>query len=178
MGVGEISVVLPEEPTFGISCSVPDDARSSESGVVTCPHPPALAFTAMTCSVVLADPGGTSPGQGFCRRFGASSPPVAGSFATPCTVPAETELATCTGLTPSQRLRLPPGPQAPVPPPSPGSPPASDPGPLTCGPPDADGAMTCTAAPAASTTTTSAFVTYRCVTEADARQLTCVPIAR
>ena len=178
VGVGAIRVVPPEEATFRVSCSVPEDALGA-AGPVTCPHPLGLASTAMTCSVVLADPGGGAAGQGFCRRLGAPAPPAAGAYATTCTVPADSDAATCAGLSPSQLIRL----QGP---PDPDAPPATalseettpttgtDVGLLRCGPPEADGSRTCTgAAPAATTTTAPA--TYRCIEAQDTRQLTCVP---
>ena len=177
VGVGAIRVVPPEEATFRVSCSVPEDALGA-AGPVTCPHPLGLASTAMTCSVVLADPGGGAAGQGFCRRLGAPAPPAAGAYATTCTVPADSDGATCAGLSPSQLIRL----QGP---PDPDAPPATalseettpttgtDVGLLRCGPPEADGSRTCTgAAPAATTTTAPA--TYRCIEAQDTRQLTCV----
>jgi len=100
VGVGRINVVLGEEPTFAVVCQVPADAMAA-TGPVTCPHPPQLASTAMTCSVVLADLDGIAVGQGFCRRLGAKPPPAAGSFASTCIVPDESDQATCTGLNPS-----------------------------------------------------------------------------
>lgn len=189
VGVGAIRVVRPEEATLRVSCLVPEDALGT-TGPVTCPHPLGLASTAMTCSVVLVDPGGSAAGQGFCRRLGAPAPPVAGAYATSCTVPADSEIASCSGLSPSQRSRLerrplpsdPLAPAAPLDPTAPASPSAPtsadgggttgvDLGPLRCGPAEADGSRTCTAAPPASTTTT-APVTYRC-TEAPTGELTC-----
>ncbi len=194
VGVGAIRIVPPEEATFRVSCSVPEDALGT-TGPVTCPRPLGLASTAMTCSVVLADPGGSAAGQGFCRRLGAPAPPVAGAYASTCTVPADSDAATCTGLSPSQRTRLerrppPTDPTTPADPPIPADPavPAVPAGPtpvdgggttgvdsglLRCGPPEADGTRTCSAAAPASTTTT-APLTYRCTEAPETRQLTCV----
>ncbi|HEV8116723.1 MAG TPA: hypothetical protein VGP53_10830, partial [Acidimicrobiales bacterium] len=191
VGIGSIRVVPPEEATFRVSCSVPEDAVGAV-GPVTCPHPLGLASTAMTCSVVLADPEGSAAGEGFCRRLGAPAPPPAGTYATTCTVPADSDAATCTGLSPSQRTRLerrppPADPATPSDPPIPSDPavPAGpttadgggttgvDPGLLRCGPPEADGSRTCTGAAPASTTTT-APATYRCTEAPDTRELTCV----
>jgi len=181
VGVGGIRVVPPEEATFRVSCSVPEDALGT-TGPVTCPHPLGLASTALTCSVVLADPGGSAAGQGFCRRLGAPTPPVAGAYATTCTVPADSDAATCSGLSPSQRSRLErrPPPAEPSSPADPADPTTADgggttgvaPGLLRCGPPAADGTRTCSAAPAP--TTTTAPLTYRCTEAPETGQLACV----
>jgi|GEM_PF-1933874 len=177
VGVGHIRVVPPEEATFGVSCSVPEDAVGT-TDPVTCPHPLGLASTAMSCSVVLADPGGSAAGQGFCRRLGSPAPPVAGAYATTCTVPADSESATCSGLSSSQRSRLqnPPDPDAhPATAPFEETTPSAGPdvSSLRCGPPEADGRRTCAAATPA-TTTTTAPVSYRCTEALDTHQLTCV----
>ncbi len=175
VGVGQIQVVLAEESTFGVSCRVPEDALAAPNGPVTCPHPPLLASTAMTCSVVLADPEGGAAGQGFCRRLGAPMPPTAGTFASACTVDSDTEVASCAGLSAPQVERLQAirrsrgTPPTPVPTTAP-----SAANPLTCGPPDASGALTCTQAPAASTTTTIP-ATFRCTQDPGTTQLSCVP---
>lgn len=174
-GVGQVRVTLASEPTFGVSCSVPQDAAQGAAPSVACPHPPPLAGSAMTCSVVLVEPGGGLPGEGFCRRLGAATPPSAGSFAATCTVPSEGDLGTCAGFTPGQRDRLealhPPG--APAPPPVGGAPATPDGGSLVCGPPDGTGARTCTSGPAPSTSTTAAM--FRCTQAAGPGRLTCVP---
>ncbi|CAA9249368.1 MAG: hypothetical protein AVDCRST_MAG76-2197 [uncultured Acidimicrobiales bacterium] len=170
-GVGQIQVVLADEPTFPVSCRVPEDPVATPGGPVSCPHPSPLESTAMTCSVVLADPDGDAEGQGFCRRLGAETPPVAGTFASACTVPAESEAADCRGLDPAQVERLgrlrsaAPTTAAPV---------AGGPGALTCGPPDPTGVLTCTQAPASSSTTTTS-ATFRCSEAPATGQLTCVP---
>ena len=171
VGVGQIEVVLADEPTFPVSCRVPEDAVATPDGPVSCPHPSPLESTAMTCSVVLVDPDGGAAGQGFCRRLGAETPPVAGTFATACTVPADSDAADCRGLDPAQVVRL--GrlrstattTAASVP---------DGPGALTCGPPDPTGVRTCTQAPAASSTTTTP-ATFRCSEAPTTGQVTCVP---
>ena len=177
VGVGRINVVLAEEPTFRVVCQVPADALVA-TGPVTCPHPPQLATTAMTCSVVLSDPDGLAAGQGFCRRLGAKPPPEAGSFASSCMVPSDSDQATCSGLSPSQldhlqtlnRRQAERGPGAD---PSTGTAPAAGAGgALTCGPPDAGGVRTCTEAPAPTTTSTPA--TFRCTEAPGTGQLSCV----
>lgn len=174
-GVGQVKVTLASEPTFGVSCAVPQDAAEGAAPSVTCPHPPPLAASAMTCSVVLVEPGGGPAGQGFCRRLGAPTPPSAGSFAATCTVPSEDDLGTCAGVTPGQRDKFealhPSG--APAPPMVGGAPAAPDGGSLSCGPPDGSGARTCTSGPAASTSTTAA--TFHCTEAAGPGRLTCVP---
>ena len=171
VGVGQIQVVLAQEPTFDVSCRVPEDALANPNGPVTCPHPLQLASTGMTCSVVLADPDGRAAGQAFCRRLGAQTPPVAGTFATTCTVAGEGEAATCTGLDPAQveqlRLLRTAVPTTMVPGPGTG-------GALTCNPPDGAGVRTCTQAPATSSTTTAPS-SFRCTEAPGTGQLTCVP---
>ena len=97
-------------------------------------------------------------------------------------MPADTDAATCTGLSPSQlsRLRRPPAPPDPAIPADPAGPAAdgrgdtgTDVGLMRCGPPEADGSRTCTAAKAGPSTTT-APATYRCTEAQDTLQLTCV----
>lgn len=144
------------------------------TGPVTCPHPPQLATTAMTCSVVLTDPDGLAAGQGFCRRLGAKPPPVAGGFASACTVPGDSDQATCAGLNPNQldQLQTLSRRRAKGPPPA-GSP--AEPGTggaLTCGPADAGGVRTCTETPVSTTTSTPAM--FRCTEALGTGQLSCV----
>ncbi|MEO5680645.1 MAG: hypothetical protein ABIS47_13360, partial [Acidimicrobiales bacterium] len=200
VGVGEVQVVLAEEPTFGVSCQVPEDVTAAAPGPVTCPHPARLVKSAMTCSVTLADPDGQPAGRGFCRRLGSPAPPAPGDFATTCTVGSEDDIATCGGLGPLQLDRLqkirtgapatpstrpgdpgpaPTAPPTPTTPPAPGAPPTPTAGPgsgvpLTCGPADAAGTRTCTPVPT-STTATTAPASFRCTEASGTTELTCVP---
>lgn len=106
VGLGEILVLVRPEPTFDARCEVPAGARGDGTEAVTCPHPSGLARVAMACSVALINPGDGGPaGEAFCRRVGTTVPDI-GTFAVPCTVPAENDVATCARFEPIQLRRL------------------------------------------------------------------------
>ncbi len=187
VGVGEIRVEVAALKTFEAQCRVPSEAKGDGTDAVTCPHPSALAAKAMTCSVALADPDGRVDGQAWCR-LGGNAVQRIGFYATSCEVPANSDQATCAPLEPDrvQGLRSFRDATTPTPAPPTTAPSAPTPasaaapaqgagaGPLTCGPPDATGVLTCTPTPAASTSTTVA-ATFRCTQDPATRQMTCTP---
>jgi len=189
VGIGEIRVELPVQPTFEVVCQVPAVAKGDGTDPVTCPHPAGLESTAMTCSVVLGNSTAARPdaGRALCQSEAGLAPgdrhpvppPSMDSTAfvlhdrlvASCTVPADTQVATCAEFTPPV-IELDNFGRAPAEtaPPSLPAPPLGG-RPLACGLPDPTGERTCTAPP----TSTFAPASYRCREDPATRQLTCVP---
>lgn len=189
VGVGQISVERPTAPTFDVTCQVPAEVKGDGTDGVTCPHPAQLVGEQMACSVALLDPGRRASGKAFCRP-GGSFVPAVGQFAADCVVPKDSDVASCSPLSPGRQAELarvqastaPSGPPPVSTIPGPTGPPAAQspiaPGSLTCGPPDPAGVRTCTTSATTSTvaaSTTAAPAQYRCTEDPVTRQLSCVP---